>query len=110
MTGRLRIHPLVEADIEGVLAYTLDRFGLEQCRRYEQLIQEALVRLVERPQIGRELRGRQGFFLHSIGRRGRRASHQFLYRVLADGGVEVLRLLHDSMDVSRQIPRGSRGG
>ena len=104
--ARVRLHPLVEADIEGVLAYTLDRFGLQQYHRYEQIIQEALTRLVERPERGRPLESRAGFFLYSIGRRGRRASHQFLYRVLADGRVEVLRLLHDSMDVSRQIPGG----
>jgi|SRR5580704_11945175 toxin ParE1/3/4 len=103
--ARFRIHPLVEDDVADVLAYTLERFGLGQVHRYEQIIEEALTRLIEHPESGRALKIRAGFFLYSIERRGRRASHQFLYRVLEDGRVEVLRLLHDSMDVARHIPR-----
>lgn len=106
---RIRIHPLVEQDIADVLAYTLDCFGLRQYHRYEQLIQGALIHLAEHPEIGRALKTRAAFFLYSIGRRGRRASHQFLYRVLEDGRVEVLRLLHDAMDASRHIPRDLDG-
>jgi plasmid stabilization system protein ParE len=56
VTTRFRIHPLVEEDVAGVLAYTLDRFGLRQYHRYEQIIEEALTRLVEHPEIGRPLR------------------------------------------------------
>jgi toxin ParE1/3/4 len=105
VTVRFRVHPLVEEDIADVLAYTLDRFGLGQYHRYERIIEEALTRLVEHPEIGRALKSRAGFYLYSIGGYGRRASHQFLYRVLEGGRVEVLRLLHDSMDASRHIPR-----
>ncbi len=105
MTGRVRLHPRAEDDIADVLAYTMERFGLQQYQRYEQIIEEALARPAQRPDVGRALSGRVGLFLYSIGRRGQRASHQFLYRALADGRVEILRLLHDSMDVSRHIPR-----
>ena len=110
MTDRIRLHPRAEDDIAGVLAYTLDRFGLQQYRRYEQIIEEALARVAQRPDAGRAFPDRAGLFLYSIGRRGRRASHQLLYRVLADGRVEILRLLHDSMEVSRHIPRHLGGG
>ncbi len=105
MTDRIRLHPRAEDDIADVLAYTLERFGLQQYQRYEQIIEEALARVARRPDVGRAFSGRAGLFLYSIGRRGRRASHQLLYRALADGRVEILRLLHDSMDVSRHIPR-----
>jgi len=104
VTERVRFHPRAEDDIADVLAYTLERFGLQQYQRYEQIIEEALVRVARRPDIGRVVGGRAGLFLYSIGRRGQRASHQLLYRTLADGRVEILRLLHDSMDVSRHIP------
>jgi len=104
LTARFLTHPLAETDIADVPAYTLERFGARQYHRYEQIIVEALTRLVEHPEIGRALKGRAGFFLYSIGRHGRRASHQFLYRVREDGRVEILRLLHDSMDVSRHVP------
>lgn len=105
MTHRIRLHPLAEEDIADVLAYTLERFGLQQCRLYEQLIEEALARVAQRPGSGREFPDRPGFFLTSIRSRGRRASHQLLYRVIEEERVEILRLLHDSMDVSRHIPR-----
>lgn len=105
MTDRIRLHPRAEDDIADVLAYTIERFGFHQYQRYEQIIEEALARVAQRPDVGRAFPGRAGLFLHSIGRRGQRASHQLLYRTLADGRVEILRLLHDSMDVSRHIPR-----
>lgn len=105
MTNRIRLHPQAEDDIADVLTYTLERFGLQQYGRYEQIIEEALARVAERPDVGRAFPDRAGLFLYSIGRRGRHASHQLLYRLLADGRVEILRLLHDSMDVSRHIPR-----
>lgn len=104
MTDRIRLHPLAEDDIAGVLAYTLERFGLQQYQRYEQIIEDALARVAQRPDFGRTFPGRPGLFLYSIGRRGQRASHQLLYRTIADGRVEILRLLHGSMDVSRHIP------
>jgi toxin ParE1/3/4 len=105
VTDRIRLHPRAEEDIADVLAYTLERFGLQQYRRYEQIIEEALARVAQRPDVGRAFPDRASLFLYSVGRRGSRASHQLLYRVLADGRVEILRLLHDSMDVSRHIPR-----
>jgi toxin ParE1/3/4 len=39
-----------------------------------------------------------------IGRRGRRARHLILFRVVPDGAVEVLRFLHDAMDLPRYLP------
>lgn len=103
--ARFVVHPLAEDDIAEVLAYTLERFGLAQYRRYEEAIEEALTALVERPDLGRPLPGRPGFFLHSIARRGRRASHQFLYRVVEGPQIQVLRLLHDAMDPPRHLPK-----
>ncbi len=104
MTDRIRLHPRAADDIADVLAYTLEQFGLLQYQRYEQIIEEALTRVAQRPDVGRAFPGREGLFLYSIGRRGQRASHQLLYRALQDGRVEILRLLHDSMDVRRHIP------
>ena len=41
--------------------------------------------------------------LHA-GRRGRKARHFVVFRVGTDGTVDVLRVLHDSVDLARHIP------
>ena len=50
-----------------------------------------------RPEIGRGLRTLR------IARPGRRASHFLLYRIAEDGAVEVVRFLHDAMDLPRHV-------
>lgn len=92
---RLRLHPQVARDTRGVLAYTLERFGEGQMLAYKQLISEAKDRLTERPTAGirRDDIG-HGVRVLSIARRGRRASHGFIYRVVDDEVIEVLRFVH----------------
>lgn len=38
----------------------------------------------------------------------RRPRHLFLFRIAADGAVEVARILHDAMDVARHVPSDFR--
>jgi toxin ParE1/3/4 len=39
-----------------------------------------------------------------IARKGRRGRHFILYRTAGAERIEVVRILHDSMDVSRYLP------
>ncbi len=74
----------------------------------------ALIALIEGPEIlGAKTRRELGKGLRTlhVARGGRRGRHFILFRVGAHEGrpaIEVLRLLHDSMDLVRHLPPEER--
>jgi toxin ParE1/3/4 len=107
MSCKLRITHQAAADIEHVLRYTYQQFGQRKHDEYQQLIRLALHTLTTkpeaapskaRPEIHPEVRT-----LH-LARRKMRARHFILYRVSEDEFVDVLRLLHDAMDIGTNLP------
>lgn len=113
MAGSLwtvRLSAAAEADYRQILRWTVENFGSAQARIYADTLSSALKALgagpdiigaKERPEIGSNVRT-----LH-VARNGRKGRHFVMFRV---GGVEgenlidVLRLLHDSMDLERHLP------
>lgn len=84
-------------DIKGILSYTLQTWGEEQQIKYSSLLDAALQNIRENPGKGRrhaklpeELR------YYHVGR------HNVVYRVEGER-VEVVRILHDRMDMGRHI-------
>jgi toxin ParE1/3/4 len=110
----VRLTATAEADFRNIIDWTLDQSGERQTVVYANTITAALealsdgpttVGVKERPQIGKGL-----FTLH-VARGNRRGRHFVLFRV-ADKGrtrtIEVLRLLHDAMDLERHVPGQDR--
>jgi toxin ParE1/3/4 len=103
----LRLSNQAVRDISDALDFTLKQFGEKQRTQYQRIIRETLEelaadpdnrRIKRRPEIHPDART-----IH-LGRRGRRARHLFLYRVVDNRFVDVARLLHDSMDLERNMP------
>jgi toxin ParE1/3/4 len=93
--------------MDEVLLYTLVQFGERQYQQYSELIRLALADIlrnplatpaVHRPEIHRDAR------VFYIARRGKRARHYFLYRVIKGERIQLGRFLHDSMDLQRHLP------
>lgn len=106
----VRLTATAEADFRSIIDWTFDQFGDKQTLVYADTITAALEALAdgptaigvkERPEIAR------GMFTLHVARGNRRARHFVLFRV-ADKGrtrtIEVLRLLHDAMDLERHVP------
>jgi len=107
MSWRLRILDDAVKDIEDVLAATLREFGESQYETYKSLIRQALELIATDPR-GPRVRARpeiheQARTLH-LARIGSPARHFFLLRIADDDIVEIARLLHDRMEVSRHLP------
>lgn len=109
MKRKLRISRQALRDIEDVLAWTREQFGDRKLAEYEELIRAALADVAanpddpharRRPEIHPDAR------TFHLARRGKRARHFLLYRVAADGHVDVGRLLHDAMELKRHLPEG----
>jgi len=106
----IRLTAAAAEDLDGIADWTVEHFGPAQARVYTSLLNDAIEALANGPRIpGVRPRGDVGrglFTLHAA--RGTRKAHHFiLFRVgrSHDGGyIEVLRVLHDAMDLPRHLP------
>lgn len=105
----VRLTATAEADYQNIIDWMLTQFGDLQERIYADTLSSAVVALTEGPTtVGARQRseiGRRLFMLH-VARGGHKGRHFVLFRVEADNRqVEVLRLLHDAMDLKLHTPR-----
>lgn len=97
MSHTLRISNRAARDIEEVLAYTLAQFGARKRAEYRALIRDALADIAADPHRAPAKHRPElhpGARTFHIARRGKRARHFLLYRVIGDEFVDVGRLLH----------------
>lgn len=104
---QLRLSQLAERDFFNILHWTTEHFGVRQARAYATILRNALKALALGPEsLGCRARSEIGpdiLSLH-VARNGRNGRHFIVFRVHDDSSViEVLRILHDSMDVVRHL-------
>lgn len=107
---RLFLSDIAKADIREILRTTQSQFGPLQVPKYRALISEARKRVRENPNLGHHREGLPpDWRLFHISQRGRPARHFFLYVVnQSEGRIDVLRILHDAMDVPRHWSKTPR--
>ncbi len=113
MTLGLLLAPDAETDIDEILEWSVEKFGADVRDGYEELIGTTIERLLidpehpitrERPELGRgirvvHLRSCRDRVRTGV-RRIRDPRHFVVYR-RADDVVQVVRVLHDAMDLPR---------
>jgi toxin ParE1/3/4 len=96
--SRYLLSPAAQADLEQIWDYTHDRWGVDQAEEYLRELQRAIERAAANPQIGRACDEiRRGYRKLVAG------SHTLFYRVSAEGAIDVVRVLHQRMDVDRHL-------
>jgi toxin ParE1/3/4 len=110
VTRRPAAHRLTrqaDADLGGLLDWTLVNFGARQFRTYAPLMEraiEAVAREPERPGSSRRDELGSGIRTFHVGLMAQRhGATRHVYRVANDGVVEIVRILHDAMDISRHM-------
>lgn len=93
---RYRLSPLALADLEEIWAYTAARWSPEQAESYHATIFAAFEGLAAGRKQGRPVDVRAGYWKYPVG------SHLVFYR-LHEAGIDVMRLLHQRMDVRRHL-------
>jgi len=113
--ARFRLAGPAQADLSNILATSAERWGTEGRRRYAMLLAAAMRIIAADPegpltQARKELRpGLRSFHLRHV--RGdahakvRKPVHVLYYRTIQPGSIEVLRVLHERMEPSRDITR-----
>lgn len=96
--SRYLLSPAARADLDDIFDYTAQQWGLDQAETYVRGLQHAIERAAADPRIGRSCDEiRPGYRKLVAG------SHTLYYRLTGDGVVDVVRILHQRMDVDRHI-------
>ena len=97
MTGYV-LSPAAQADIEQIWDYTVRRWGEAQAGKYVLAIRDACAGLAGGQYPSRAAEDiRAGYRQASVG------SHILFFRRPAGGGVAVVRVLHQRMDLLRHV-------
>ncbi len=102
----VRLGRQAEQDFVEILRWTKKSFGKVQARAYSETISLAIQALQDGPEIvGSRLRDEiePGIRTLHVARSGRKGRHLVVFRVGCDQTIDVLRLLHDSMDLPRNL-------
>jgi toxin ParE1/3/4 len=104
---RVRLGAAAEVDFANILKWTTENFGPRQSRIYRDILVQAIGELANGAEVaGSHIRDEisPGLRTLHVARRGRRGSHFLMYRVAPESTIEIVRILHDRMDLQRHIP------
>ena len=107
---RVRLAATALEDYQDILQWTVDQFGSAQTLAYAETLSSALEDLCAGPgALGVKARGEIGpnlYTLH-VARKGRKGRHFVMFQaghVQGTAVIDVLRILHDSMDLAQHMP------
>lgn len=112
MSWTIRLAASADDDFQGILRWTVQQFGKRQAKIYATTLSSALSALREGPRVpGVRIRDEIGTgvcTLH-VARNGAKGRHFIVFRVAADRPetIDVLRILHDAMDLRRHVAKNT---
>jgi toxin ParE1/3/4 len=96
--ANVRLRPSAERDFVEIGDYTRETWSEEQAQIYLQRLLQTIRQIGERPLSGRLLGGVGADY-----RSRRSGSHLIFYVAKPDGLVEVVRILHEKVDIRRHL-------
>jgi toxin ParE1/3/4 len=104
---RVRLGAAAEVDFANILKWTTENFGARQSHVYRDTLVLAIGELANGPDVvGSKARDEiiVGLRTLHVARPGRRGSHFLMYRAAPNSTIEIVRILHDRMDLRRHLP------
>ena len=87
-----------KSDLKDIGYHTQKTWGREQRNLYLQKIDDAFHDLSNKPDKGRKCDDiRKGYRKYGIGK------HFIFYRLLEENSIEIVRVLHGSMDIEKRL-------
>jgi toxin ParE1/3/4 len=85
-------------DLENIWLYTVEKWSIEQADRYYTLLFNEIAFICSHMNAGKSMEHiRKGY------RSSKVKSHLIFYRILNNATVEVIRILHERMDIENQL-------
>lgn len=91
-------------DFAAILDWTARTFGARQAQAYRDTLKAAIRALETGPDAPGSKRRDEimpGLRTLHVARAGRRGRHFLMYRIVDETGIEIVRILHDAMDLTR---------
>jgi len=99
MTNRkYRISEKAIEDLEKIWIYTFENWSREQANRYYELIIDEIDFIADNYLIGKSMEHIKAGY-----RASKVKSHLIFYRKAEDGKIEVIRILHQMMDIENRL-------
>lgn len=95
---RYKISDRANEDIEKIWLYTFENWSLDQADRYYNLIMDEIEYLASHFESGKTVD-----YIRVGYRASRVKSHIIFYKKSDDNIVEIIRILHQSMDIENRI-------
>lgn len=106
----VRLTASAEQDYEDILTWTLHNFGERQVNNYDETLSDALSSLCDVASVlGVKQREDIGADIHTlhVTRNGRKGRHFLILRInRKTQTIDVLRILHDQMDLIKHLDDG----
>lgn len=97
MNVKYVLTPRARNDVDDIDEYTFANWGAAQAEVYLRRLQQHIEAVALQPTAGRACpEYRRGYYKKKCG------SHVVFYRIAGDG-IEVIRILHESMDFGRHL-------
>ena len=103
----VRLAEKAERDLLDALVWTTDQFGALQADDYLETLTLALEALTDGPNmVGSKVRDDIGLGIRTlhVARLGRKGRHLVVFRMADGQAIDVIHLLHDSMDLAKHLP------
>ena len=85
-------------DLNDIWAYTFERWSEQQADRYYSALEFACRQIGENPELGKEYEEISSRLLGL-----RTGKHIIFYQVLNKNEIEILRILHEQMDLKSRV-------
>lgn len=85
-------------DLTQIWNYTFDRWSENQADKYYQMLLDNFIEITNNPDLGKDYSDViENLFAFRVGR------HIIFYRKIEDDKIEIIRILHEQMDLKRRI-------
>lgn len=98
MTKKYRISGKAISDLEKIWRYTFHKWSKEQADRYHNQIINEIEFIADNFHLSRKID-----YIRSGYRMSKVKSHLIFFKKSKDGIVEVIRILHQNMDIKHQL-------
>ena len=85
-------------DIENIWLYTVEHWSIEQADRYYNLIFEEIEYITKHFESGKDISSIRKDYRYS-----KVKSHLIFYRKSKNGTIEIVRVLHERMDIENRL-------
>ncbi len=98
MTSNCRISKSALEDIDKIWLYTFQNWSVSQANHYYRLIYQEIEFIVEDFESGKDIgKIKAGY------RQAKVKSHLIIYKKAEDGIIEIVRVLHQMMDIPNKL-------